>query len=298
MGEARDRIPPSRSESPNPGRRDHGPDRPSRGDRDAHPHRDRPGQPHRSDIDKVDRAIADRHARHPQHTSERQAIWTKIREASDTFGEARTEDPSRGDARSGRGTEPLSAADRRPEAGLEITGMRLPEDFDDGDVHWLRRYHEKAPDLAPPNGADGVARKPDAPSLEQRIEEAEPDAPARGEPLPTGDRLAEPDEDDASRLEKLRAKLFEKDFLGDLESAAAEWGDIGHDCLPVHRPTGHAEVRSPHVTPSVEHQHQGVDGGDAVTAVIFGSIVASDMARRLYHRIDDWKEARRNARDG
>lgn len=187
---------------------------------------------------------------------------------------------------------------RIAELKAEITGMHLPKGFDDGDVHWLRRYHEVAPDLDSGRRPDTTEVKPDSASLDERVTNGPARERSREEKLPPRDKPAEPDDEDASRTEKLRGKLYEKEFLGDLESALGEWGDLSHDALPSRPPDGHAEVQQPHKAPSPEFQGVGVDGGDALTAVIFTSIAASRVVHYLHRKLDDWKEVRRNGRDG
>lgn len=279
--------------------------------------RDRPGQPRRSDFDKVDRAIADHQTRHPQRAAERSEIRTKAKE-SESFGtmspdemrlEARRRRPEswadipltdgehallqhgrrsadRDDAqRDGDHNQDRKRAngvDRRAEiddhigmraadgrrGGPEIVGMQLPEGFDDGSVHWLRRHHRTdSGSVAEPGGPQPHDRQPLPPR--DRAERAEQNL----------ERLQEPDQDRPKGLwARFRDRAADQDFTENLVDVTEKTTDQLHDAFE--KPEGHAEVRPAkpeYRTPDDAHHSPG----EYMTGVLAVTIVAAEGASRL-----------------
>lgn len=83
---------------------------------------------------------------------------------------------------------------------------------------------------------------------------------------PSGTELLEKDATGASDVDKVRKKLFDKEFLGDLTDVTDHAGDTGYKLLMGPKPTGQ-EVRTPK---PVWHRppDQGLDGGQALTAML------------------------------
>jgi hypothetical protein len=94
--------------------------------------------------------------------------------------------------------------------------------------------------------------------------------------LPTGEKLAEPDEEKRSPVDKFRVDVH-KNF-STISSDASKIVDKATKIL-LPRPTGHAETRTDSGPVVIDAQHPGVDTGSAVSALLAVGIVGSEIAR-------------------
>jgi hypothetical protein len=102
----------------------------------------------------------------------------------------------------------------------------------------------------------------------------------------SGDRIVAGESDKDSRFERLRKKGFEKgeDTLGTANKAT----NRAQDLLGRQPPAGHAETRSgPDVSAA---PHQGIDGGDALAAVLMVGVLFDDAIRRVHKKATQKKE--------
>ena len=106
---------------------------------------------------------------------------------------------------------------------------------------------------------------------------------------PRGEDLAEKDAPGASRIDKVRNKLLDKENLGDLTDVTDHAGDVGYKLLLGPRPTGQAEVQAPqpawHRPP-----HQALDGGQALTAMLVTGLLVGEGLKRVYDLRNELKE--------
>ena len=254
-------------------------------------------------MDKTDRAIADRHARRPEYARERQAIWAKIREATEVFGDrpdavgARPSDRGADKSdreRGGRDTDGVAdhggtddartsdeesrgveAPDERPDGNPQITDMRLPEGFDDGNVYWLRREQDRRPPEAseafddadkPPSSPDWLPPEDEQPTTTRDVEKLA----AEGV-----DALTEP----SSKIEKMRAEFLKRG--DDAVDAANEATDkLGNNIFGRPPDHGHAEVRSPHPVWQAP-QHAAMDFGELGGAGIALGVLMFQAVRKI-----------------
>jgi hypothetical protein len=93
----------------------------------------------------------------------------------------------------------------------------------------------------------------------------------------SADRIVAGESDKDSRFERLRKKGFEKgdDTLETVNKAT----NRAHDRLARQPPAGHVETRSGPDTSAAPHQ--GIDGGDALTAALMVGVLFDDVIRRV-----------------
>jgi hypothetical protein len=102
----------------------------------------------------------------------------------------------------------------------------------------------------------------------------------------SGDRIVAGESDKDSRFERLRKKGFEKG--DDTLETANKATNRAQDLLGRQPPAGHAETRSgPDVSAA---PHQGIDGGDALAAVLMVGVLFDDAIRRVQKKATQKKE--------
>jgi hypothetical protein len=107
------------------------------------------------------------------------------------------------------------------------------------------------------------------------------------EPNPAGDRIADTENEKASRVEKLRKKFYETS--GDARDGIRETSNSVNDLLPKHSPTGHAEVsRTPD---NVSMPHDGISAGNAAVALVATGIVVGELIRWGREKVEERKGA-------
>jgi hypothetical protein len=279
---------------------------------DTPTHRDRPGEPRQSDLDRFEAKIAERRAyRRPERvTPDVTGLGLDHSEAGrgyhrESGDEARPggDDPNAPGQRDR--DQPGIRADSRP----EIIGGRLPESFDEKTAHWLRNQRDVAGAALEPD-RNGSAR-PDAPSALHEHDESStdhavglsedhslrdgadwppppdrrPDTPADEERLAEENlgRLTEKP-DSASLEERVRGSFY--DNIDDVFDVAEETGGVAHDILVP--PTGHAEVRKPQ--PEYKPQvPDGIDGGHVALAGMVIGVLGYEASRRARQALSDLK---------
>jgi hypothetical protein len=102
--------------------------------------------------------------------------------------------------------------------------------------------------------------------------------------LPTGEKLAEPDEDERSKADKFRTKGYEK--AGDIQDGVQKSVN-GFDKIFGPRPTGHAEIRADSGPTAVDAHHSTIDPGSAATALMALGIVGAELFRKSREKIKE-----------
>ena len=125
---------------------------------------------------------------------------------------------------------------------------------------------------------------------QRRLEYRKPaDSPADRLP-PTGEELVEKDAPEASRVDKVRKRLFDKEVLPDLTDVTEKAGRAGLDLLSGSPPTGKAEVCVPQPIKMYTTPHQGVDGGQILTGMLVVGLVIGEGTKRAYRMTTELKE--------
>jgi hypothetical protein len=113
------------------------------------------------------------------------------------------------------------------------------------------------------------------------------------EPEPAGDRIASAENDEQSRLERLRKKFYEASE--DVRDGVRKTSDAVQDLLPRRPPTGHPETRTGPVFAQAEHH--GVDAGDTATALLATGFVIVEVGRWIHGKLGRKKEGHSDGRD-
>jgi hypothetical protein len=107
----------------------------------------------------------------------------------------------------------------------------------------------------------------------------------RFEDLPTGEALAESDEDE-TKADKFRRQTYEN-YSG-LDGRAKAIGKTIDQAFGA-RPTGHAETRADGPTMADPH-HSSVDAGSTASALLTLGIVGAEATRRVVGKIREWRD--------
>jgi hypothetical protein len=98
---------------------------------------------------------------------------------------------------------------------------------------------------------------------------------------PTGEQLAETEDDPKSRLEKLRRNIYDR--ADDISDAANEHGGTLGNLFERPPTATHTEVPStPHAVPN--HQENGVDGGHLASAALVVGLLGFELFRTIKNR--------------
>jgi hypothetical protein len=183
--------------------------------------------------------------------SERSDNAADTTEGEETTGDADAAFADGSETPAHRPEEPDDDAELAPQGSIEV------EDSTEGN----RRPGDRNTDQ------DQAADQHPAPAGTEDVEEP-PD-------LPTGEELLEMEGDDESKADKLRRKAYERtDDLFDIAGKVTQRLD---DIF--HRPPtdSHAVVKTDH--PVIEAPHQGINTGEAATALLATGIVVAELYR-------------------